>query len=102
MHCHGEAGKGDGKISQNGFINGIPDYTTKLKDLPEGKMFHSITYGKGLMGRHAGLLSQYERWQVIEWVKCLQKGLTSPEYDKNGLLVIPAATAAPAATDTIK
>lgn len=102
-HCHGDAGKGDGKISQNGFINGIPDYTTKLKDLQEGKMFHTITYGKGLMGRHEQLLTQHERWQVIEWVKCLQKGITAPTYDgtgKDAKLIIPAAAAVAAPADT--
>jgi len=103
-HCHGVAGKGDGKISQNGLINGIPDYTTKLKDLQEGKMFHTITYGKGLMGRHEQLLSKKERWQVIEWVKCLQKGITAPTYQGKGedaMLIIPVA-AAPATADTTK
>jgi mono/diheme cytochrome c family protein len=90
QHCHGETGKGDGKISQNGFIEGIPDYATKLKDLPEGKMYHTITYGKGLMGQHASQLTQLERWQVIEWVKCLQQGITSPEFDDNGMLKVSA------------
>lgn len=99
-HCHGKEGHGDGAISKNGFILGIPDYATKLKDLPEGKMFHSITYGKGLMGQHASQLNQLERWQVIEWVKCLQKGITSPEFDANNMLKVAAAT--PAADSTAK
>lgn len=99
-HCHGEAGHGDGAISKNGFIAGIPDYATKLKDLPEGKMFHTITYGKGLMGSHASQLNQLERWQVIEYVKLLQKGITEPEFDANDMLVVKAAetTAAPDTT----
>ncbi len=96
-HCHGKEGKGDGKISADGKIV-APDYPGKLKDLSEGKMYHSITYGKGLMGSHASQLSKLERWQVIEFVKCLQKGITAPEFDKEGKLVIAAATAeAPAA-----
>lgn len=95
-HCHGEAGHGDGAISKNGFIQGIPDYATKLKDLPEGKMFHTLTYGKGLMGQHASQLNQLERWQVIEWVKLLQKGVTEPEFDANDMLKL----AATATTDT--
>jgi mono/diheme cytochrome c family protein len=94
-HCHGKEGHGDGAISKNGHIQGIPDYSTKLKDLPEGKMFHSITYGKGLMGQHASQLNQLERWQVIEYVKCLQQGIATPEYDANGL-----KKAAGAAADT--
>ncbi len=72
--CHGAEGKGDGAISRNGHIAGIPDYSTKLKDLPEGKMYHSLQYGKGLMGSHASQLSQKERWLIIEYVKTLQQG----------------------------
>jgi len=70
--CHGVEGKGDGAISRNGHIVGIPDYATKLKDLPEGKMYHTLQYGKGLMGSHASQLSQKERWLVIEYIKVLQ------------------------------
>jgi mono/diheme cytochrome c family protein len=97
-HCHGEAGHGDGAISKNGHIQGIPDYATKLKDLSEGKMFHTLTYGKGLMGQHASQLNQLERWQVIEWVKLLQKGITEPEFDSSDML--KSVAAAGAATDS--
>jgi cytochrome c553 len=95
-HCHGKEGHGDGAIAKNGKILGIPDYSTKLKDLPEGKIFHTLTYGKGLMGQHASQLTKLDRWQVVEWVKCLQKGITTPEYDANGMLVVKAAESAPA------
>jgi len=97
-HCHGEAGHGDGALSKNGFIQGIPDYAGKLKDLPEGKMFHTITYGKGLMGQHASQLNKLERWQVIEYVKLLQQGITEPEFDANDMLKVTATTTAPADT----
>lgn len=93
-HCHGAEGHGDGAISKNGHILGIPDYATKLKDLPEGKMYHTITYGKGLMGQHASQLNQLERWQVIEYVKCLQQGVSNPEFDANNMLTLKPATAA--------
>jgi hypothetical protein len=43
-----------------------------LKNLPEGKIFHSITYGKGLMGAHNSLLSQEERWKLVYYVQKLQ------------------------------
>jgi mono/diheme cytochrome c family protein len=92
-HCHGKEGHGDGAISKNGHIQGIPDYAGKLKDLPEGKMYHTITYGKGLMGQHASQLTQLDRWQVIEYVKCLQKGIAEPEFDANNLLKLPTVAA---------
>lgn len=82
--CHGAEGKGDGAISRNGHIAGIPDYSTKLKDLPEGKMYHTLQYGKGLMGSHASQLSQKERWLIIEYIKTLQgNDVESSETENN-------------------
>jgi len=78
MHCHGEKGDGQGQIAKNGKFDGIPNYAGGLKTLPEGKMFHTITYGKNMMGSHAGQLNQEERWKVIFWVKALQNGGTYP------------------------
>lgn len=92
QHCHGKEGHGDGAISKNGLIAGIPDYSTKLKDLEEGKMYHTLQYGKGLMGSHASQMNQKERWQILEWVKCLQKGIVSPEFDARGMLKVAADT----------
>ncbi len=86
-HCHGKNGHGDGKIAQNEFILGIPDYATKLKDLAEGKMFHSITYGKGLMGSHASQLTPKERWQVIDYIHIMQNDGKMPKYNKDGYAI---------------
>ena len=83
--CHGVEGKGDGAMSKNGHIAGIPSYTDKLKDLSVGKMYHTLTWGKGLMGSHASQLSQRQRWEVIEYIKVLQKGGEMPAFDENGL-----------------
>ena len=69
---------------RNGHIVGIPDYSTKLKDLPEGKMYHTLQYGKGLMGSHASQLSQKERWLIIEYIKTLQgNDVESTETENN-------------------
>ena len=90
--CHGVEGKGDGALSVNGHIAGIPSYTDKLKDLPEGKMYHTLTWGKGLMGSHASQLSQRQRWEVIEYIKVLQNGGEMPEFDENGMPMAPSET----------
>ena len=91
--CHGEKGYGDGALSKNGHIMGIPSYKDKLKDLPEGKMYHTLTYGKGLMGSHASQLSQKDRWLVIEYIKVLQQDGEMPTFDANGNVVEPAEAA---------
>ncbi len=71
VHCHGEAGMGDGKVG--GKLPGPPPaYSGTLKNLPEGKMFHTLTYGKGTMGSHASQLTQEERWKLVYFVQKLQ------------------------------
>ncbi|MGB0402771.1 MAG: c-type cytochrome [Salibacteraceae bacterium] len=72
VHCHGKKGKGDGTVPTNSEYPNPPAYDGGLKDLPEGKMFHSVTYGKNLMGSHASQLTKTERWQIIMYVKTLQ------------------------------
>lgn len=71
-HCHGESGAGDGKMMQNEKFPPPPSYSGPLKNLSEGKMFHTLQYGKGLMGSHASQLSKEERWKVIRYVQTLQ------------------------------
>jgi mono/diheme cytochrome c family protein len=71
VHCHGDAGLGDGLVGQK--LSGMIAYNDAThKNLPEGKMYHSITYGKGVMGSHASQLSPDERWKVIFYVQKLQ------------------------------
>ncbi|HRH38190.1 MAG TPA: cytochrome c [Flavobacteriales bacterium] len=75
QHCHGVTGQGDGSVVTNGNYAPPPSYTAGLKDLPEGKIFHSLTYGKNLgMGSHASQLNKEERWLVTHYVQYLQNG----------------------------
>jgi mono/diheme cytochrome c family protein len=72
VHCHGPEGQGNGAVIEKGGHPAPQPYDGPLKDLPEGKMFHTLTYGKGAMGSHASQLTKVERWQVIAYVKTLQ------------------------------
>jgi mono/diheme cytochrome c family protein len=78
QHCHGSAGAGDGMIVQNGNYPPIPAYKG-ISGLNLGKMFHTLTYGKGNMGSHASQLNKEERWTVIHYVTALQK--EAADYD---------------------
>jgi cytochrome c553 len=71
VHCHGATGAGDGKVGLK-LPGAPPAYNGPLKNLSEGKIFHSITYGKGLMGNHASILTQEERWKLVYYVQKLQ------------------------------
>lgn len=75
QHCHGATGQGDGPVVSNGGYPPPGAYNGPLKDLPEGKIFHSLTYGRNVaMGSHASQLNKEERWLVTHYVKYLQNG----------------------------
>ncbi len=92
LHCHGDKGMGDGKVVSVGNHPPPQAYNGPLKELPEGKMFHTLTHGKGMMGSHASQMTKEERWLVIQYVKYLQAGEKMPGE------VVPADTTAAAPT----
>jgi len=73
--CHGAEGKGKGKISAaaGGPLASIPNYfSSAYINMPEGKMYHTLQFGKNLMGSYASQMSADERWKVIAYVKEMQ------------------------------
>ena len=93
MHCHGEAGNADGSLIATGKFPPPPSYLTgvssrggNMKDLTDGKIYHTITYGVNLMGSHASQVNPTERWKITMYVKNLMSTAATP--------------AAPATTDT--
>ena len=72
--CHGAAGDGKGFIVTEGKYTAAPPsyFDPLIMALPEGKMFHTVTYGKGAMQSYAYALSKEERWKVITYIKQLQ------------------------------
>lgn len=73
-HCHGAKGMGDGVVGTKNPALIPPAYNSpQLKDLPEGQIFHSITYGKGMMGAHRYQLTKTQRWKLVHYVQSLQK-----------------------------
>jgi len=76
--CHGKGGQGDGLVVQHGFP-APPSYSKgqssrggAMKDLTDGKIYHTITYGVNAMGSYASQLEPKERWKVIMYVHHLQ------------------------------
>ncbi len=74
IHCHGEKGDGVGSIKVKGEPFPVPSYYDDAhKALPDGKMFHTLHFGKGLMGSHASQLNKTERWELVCYVNKLQR-----------------------------
>ncbi len=76
--CHGAKMDAQGPLSTGGKIPAVANLTLKqYVDMPEGTMFHSVTYGKNNMGSYASQLSRKQRWMVIQYVKSFQSGAGS-------------------------
>ena len=80
VHCHGTGGEADGLVASK--LSGPPpSYKGPvLMALSEGKMFHSIYYGKGIMGSHSSQVSKAEIWKIILHIQKLQypNGVQAP------------------------
>lgn len=68
QHCHGQQGKGDGKVSA--MYPGVPRQYKKT--LTEGTIFHVITFGQGKMWPHGSQISPINRWKIVRFVQTLQ------------------------------
>jgi mono/diheme cytochrome c family protein len=47
-------------------------------NMAEGTMFHSITYGKNLMGGYGSQLSSKQRWEIVAYIKAKQAEAAAP------------------------
>ena len=69
--CHGDTGQGDGLVGK--VFLGVPPYNLgRVKELPEGQIFHTITHGRGRMMAHGSQVSVDERWKITRYVQVLQ------------------------------
>ncbi len=71
INCHGE--KGDGQ----GFLYASKRYpyppasliNEKVKALKDGEIYHAITVGYGVMGAHGSMITQEDRWKIVEYIR---------------------------------
>lgn len=73
--CHGSAGDGQGTLVKREKILGVPAYNDPGRALTEGSVYHTIYYGKNVMGSYANQLNEEERWQVTAYVMDLKDKL---------------------------
>lgn len=76
--CHGLKGQGDGLVVQHGYP-APPSYSKgqssrggAMKDLTDGKIYHTITYGVNSMGSYASQVAPEDRWKIVMYVHQLQ------------------------------
>jgi mono/diheme cytochrome c family protein len=82
--CHGALGDGNGITKAYGMVATASYHDDRIRQMPEGEIFNTITNGKNTMMSYADKLSPDERWAVIAYVRALQRA-------RNGTLAdVPA------------
>ncbi|MDG0817424.1 c-type cytochrome [Bdellovibrio svalbardensis] len=75
--CHGF--KGEGAVAANApaaskmALKPPPMLSDKVKGWPDGHLYHVITMGQGVMGPYASHIPQKYRWQVVNYIRFLEK-----------------------------
>ncbi len=95
--CHGSKLDGNGPLYNDGKgpyplapKNLVSD---EIKNMADGTIFHSITYGKNLMGSYASHLTPKQRWMMVQYIRMKQNGETpGAAATDSTAAVVPAGT----------
>lgn len=72
--CHDKSGQGKGTVTQvpNSFPP-LPKFTdARLRQLPDGQVFATISNGRGNMPGYAAQIPAQDRWAIVAYVRALQ------------------------------
>lgn len=73
--CHGATMKGDGPVAPKMMVVKPPALVSdKVKGYKDGRIFHVITFGQGVMGSYATQIhDQKQRWAIVNYIRMMQK-----------------------------
>jgi hypothetical protein len=78
--CHGFHGKGDSRLN-NQFPNPPSLHSEKVKGWTDGRIYHVIMMGQGIMPSYSSQVNQEEVWSIINYIRALQRALNANEGD---------------------
>lgn len=73
MPCHDERGEGKGILFQRAKVPTANLLDQRIRDLPDGAIFDTITNGKGLMAGYRYPIGAHDRWAIIAYARDLAK-----------------------------
>lgn len=95
MPCHGASGNGQGMAALFG-VPGVANLQLETfgpAAYPDGRLFETITHGKGNMSGYKHNIPLRDRWAVVAYVRALQASRTAPLSDPSVKAAYEAATA---------
>ncbi len=94
--CHGAKGDGNGWLVDEANPNAVYPAAPanflldELINSSNGRYYHSIMYGKNVMGAYKDKISYEERWQVIHYIRSLQAKEKGVDYNADNNTLNPA------------
>ena len=71
--CHSKLGDGNGVPKRIGAMTVVANlHDKRIVELPDGDLFRTVSYGKGLMQGYAANLDIPDRWAAIAYLRTLQ------------------------------
>jgi len=80
--CHDERGEGKGLLFQRAKVPTANLMEQRIRELPDGAIFDTITNGKGLMASYRYQVAAHDRWAIIAHVRDLEKKSAEMEATK--------------------
>jgi hypothetical protein len=72
--CHGRTGIGNGIVIQRGFSVAPPNFhDDRIVNMPDGQVFHTITYGVRNMPSYGKQIPEEDRWAIVAYLRALQR-----------------------------
>lgn len=74
MVCHGADGAGGTPVAEKMAVKPRNLINAEAKAYTDGRIYHAITAGRGVMGSYAGQIPDAKaRWAVVNYLRSLQK-----------------------------
>ena len=71
--CHGKAGLANGIVGQYGVAAIANLQDDRIRAMPDGQLFSTITNGKNTMGAYGPQIAIEDRWAIVAYLRALQK-----------------------------
>lgn len=72
--CHGATGAGDGTVAEKMMVKPRNLLLPEAKAFSDGRIYHAITAGRGVMGAYAGQIpDEKARWAIVNYLRTLQR-----------------------------
>lgn len=71
--CHGATAAGNGLIKQYGLTTIASLQDDRIKQMPDGEIFNTITHGKNTMNAYGPNIAVEDRWAIIAYLRALQR-----------------------------